>query len=682
MVKRYRHLLSPVQVGGIIFKNRMFAAAGQPHHIQGGENYPTDIMFARYENIAKNQAAAVTITDLSFGSGPQFPKSNKIELKESPNHSMSFDLTDENCQNYICHLIDALHFYGAKAVSYLPGIRVPMHEGEPEHREMEARTNDEGEPDDTPMGSMKDGKLLMPGDIDINQFDDNFVQRYMDVVAEYAAFLKKIGFDMISVHCAYRGMPSAQLLTPLLNKRTDKWGGPLENRARFLLTLFDTIKQVNGRDYPVDAVISGVEEFDPNGFSLKDICDLSHLCKGKIDMLTIRHGEIDPQHPTGFTSSPGNPTPNLYVCEAIKVGNPDVVVAASAGFRDPTYNDNVIAQNKCDVLAMCRAWICDPEYGTKILEGRGEDTVPCIRCNKCHMPNGSDLFRGVCSVNPEIGIEEKVARMKTAPARSKKIGVVGGGPAGMQAALVAAKRGHKVTLFEEKPVLGGQLLHADYASFKWPLRDYKNYMIGQLQKSGVDIHVNTKASRELLEKNQFDDVIIAIGPRFTKPGIPGEDGPKVYFAESVYGDLEKLGKRVVIIGGSETGTETGIYLGENGIENYVMCRQKKLSMDAPHAHYVNMLRGAFDKTELAHAVTRVKRYVEITQTGVVYIDHNDQKVTIPCDSVVLATGAKGRPEAMIAFNSDLYNTYYIGDCDTPGNVQKANRAGYGIASTL
>lgn len=196
----------------------------------------------------------------------------------------------------------------------------------------------------------------------------------MSQVVEPVDIKKEIGFDMAFMHMAYRGMLPARFLSPLTNKRTDEFGGSLENRARFPLMICDRIKKACGEDFLIEVAISGVDP-DPDGWTLEDTVRFAKLAEGHIDFLQLRASDIDPTHPIGFIPER---TPFLYMAEAVKDSRLGVAVVAISGFQDPKECDDAIALGKADLIAMARGIICDPEYGRKLYEGRGEDIVPCI----------------------------------------------------------------------------------------------------------------------------------------------------------------------------------------------------------------------------------------------------------------------------------------------------------------
>jgi thioredoxin reductase len=359
-----------------------------------------------------------------------------------------------------------------------------------------------------------------------------------------------------------------------------------------------------------------------------------------------------------------------------------LLVGISSGLHDPDYCESLIRDEKTDLVIMARTWICEPDYAKKLEEGRGEDVVPCVRCNKCHVPNGSDAFRSFCTVNPRLGMEEKIDRMILPVTAQKKVAVVGGGPGGMYAAMTAAKRGHQVTLYEKEAKLGGQLSHTDFASFKWPLADFKNYLITQCEKAGVRILLNTFATKEMLAKEHYDEVIVAVGAVFKKLDLPGAEGDNVHLAVDVYGKTQDLPKRIAVIGGAETGVETGMYLAETGHEVTVMCRQHALATDAAHAHYHDMLEAAWKELPDFHECCGVQKYVSVDAEGVTYIDSQGQTQKLLCDAVVMATGAIANKSGAAALYGAAPKTDYVGDCHQVGNVHFAVQTGYGAANQI
>ncbi len=657
MSTRYKNLLSPIPVGNIVLKNRMISSASMPHFLQGTMPYPTEKVIRHFANRAKNGAAGVTF-DLSLGQKMFHPdQADKQLIDVTPEHFVDININDATSQNYICQWIDQTHYYESKAIAIFPGIMTEIQMQE-ERAARESGFRGEG----------------------CNILSRKFMDNYIEEAKKVARTLKLLGFDMFSIHSAYRGGGCfGHFLTPLSNQRSDEYGGSVRNRARFMLEVLSAIKDVVGSDFPIEVLVSGQEP--AGGITLDDTVELANMADGLIDILTIRAGELDPQHPTSFTSSPECPAPYLEDAAYIKAHAPKMTICASAGFQSLDLCEQVIAEGKADMIAMARSWICDPEYGKKAYEGRGEDVVPCIRCNKCHVPNDSDKFRSFCSVNPRVGLEDQIDQLVVPPERKKSVGIVGGGPSGLQAAIECAKRGHRVTLYEASNELGGQLKHANYAKFKWPLKQFMEYQIRQAYKLGVTIQRNTFATRALLEQAGHDEVIAAVGPKFKRSGIPGADSEHVFLAVDVFGKEAVLGKKIAVIGGAEVGVETGMYLAQAGHDVTVMTRQKDLALDAAHAHYRTMLVAYYKKIPGFHPLPEVS-YRAITPEGVVYADANGNEHLLEADTVVLATGQESNADAALALYSPEYRFHMIGDCNLGGDVAKATRSAFAVASQI
>ena len=296
-------------------------------------------------------------------------------------------------------------------------------------------------------------------------------------------------------------------------------------------------------------------------------------------------------------------------------------------------------------------------------------------------------WKSVCTVNPEVGIQHKLSALVPAATAPKKVAVIGGGPAGMRCALYLRDRGHSVTLYEKSGKLGGQLLHADYSSFKWPLRDYKDYRIHQLDKQGVEVQLNTTATPELLAGQGYDAVIAALGaaPKFPPvPGLLDETGapiPGVYNPIEVYGKESELGKNVVVIGGGEIGMETAMYLAENGHEVTILSRQRKFAADADRVHYYSMFADAWSKMENLHPIKRATT-TAVAPGSVTYTDKEGVSHTIACDSIVACGGMVPAQDEALSFQDVADVFIIIGDNEATGNVQSATRAAFAAAMRI
>jgi 2,4-dienoyl-CoA reductase-like NADH-dependent reductase (Old Yellow Enzyme family)/NADPH-dependent 2,4-dienoyl-CoA reductase/sulfur reductase-like enzyme len=658
MSKKYQNLLSPIKVGNIVFKNRLTAAPSKPHFLQGPEPYPTEAVITHFANKAKNGAALVTCSGVSAGHFT-FEKEPKQYLasRAMRGHFDSFNMYEPHCQHMLSQLTEAIHFYGAKASMEI-GAEVP--------EQYDVST---GIPSIAVFG---DGGISRVG----KEIPAEMLDGIADDFALQAAVMKEVGFDMVFLHMAYRLTILGRFLSPITNKRTDQYGGSLENQARFPLMVADRIKQKCGRDFLIEATVSGSEP--PGGRTLEDTIKLAKMFAGHFDLLHLKAHSIDPSHPTGFNPEP---TPLLYMAEAIKKSNPGVAVVTVGGYQDPDICEDVIASGKADFIAMARSWISNPDYGRKLYEGRGEDVVPCLRCNGCHRSSYADPWTSVCAVNPTWGLEHKIERMIEPPTDGKKVAVIGGGPAGMEAALIAAGRGHQVTLYEKSDALGGLLKTSNNVSFKWPVRDFKNYLVRQIEKSNIKVCLNTEATAEMLQEEEYDAVLAAVGSEPIVPRIPGVDGKNVVFAKDVFGNEDALAENVVIIGGGEVGVETGMHLAEKGHKVTVLEMLDMLAPDAVPIHYYSMFKEAWEKLKNFKYILRA-RCNGIGADKVTYLDAGGAEHAIKAGSVVVAVGMKPKNDLALEFYGAGDRFFMIGDCNIAGNVQKAMRSAFSTASTL
>jgi len=259
--------------------------------------------------------------------------------------------------------------------------------------------------------------------------------------------------------------------------------------------------------------------------------------------------------------------------------------------------------------------------------------------------------------------------------------VVGGGPAGMKAALVAADRGHRVTLYEKSNALGGLLKTTDNVSFKWPLRDFLHYLVRQIAKAKVRVLLNTEATVDALKEEQYDAVLVAVGSEPIAPRIPGADGKNVMFAQDVYGNEDALAEEVVIVGGGEVGIETGMHLAEKGHRVTLLEMGAKLAPNAPPAHFYNMFRDAWERQPNLRCLVEA-RCTSVGTNKVTYTDTQGAEHAIEAGSVVIAAGVKPMNDSALEFYGAAERFFLIGDCNVVGNVQKALRSAFSIASML
>lgn len=662
MKPSYPHLLQPIKVGKFILKNRMQSSNSLPHFSQGPEEYPADATIAHFLGRARTGAAFVTMAGVDdMINHPDFPDTLDIS------HFPEFDMRNAKCQNYMVELVEAMHGVGSLVSgSLFSANRTYRYE----HEDGEVEFVDANPKEMKIEGATA---MMNPG-----VGDDVPAENLVKIAKSYGqrtAFYKKLGFDAVTIHMSYRAQLPGQLLSPLSNRRTDEYGGSFENRARFALMMLQEVRKAAGDDMLVEIQFSGVEP--EGGYSQEEGIQFLRLAEPYIDIVQVRSAEGDPNHPIPFEL---NPTPFLDLAARVKAEGLDMLVSNVGGYFDPELADRAIAEGKLDLVAMARAWISNPDYGDLVYEGRKEDIVPCLRCNKCHGRGKRDTLTTVCSVNPKFGFEA-VDRYLVTPVRERKnIAIIGGGPGGMRTALFLADRGHTVTIFEAEAELGGAIRHADYVDFKWTLRDYKDYLIRQVEKKGIHVVLNTRVTPEMVE-DRYDTVIAAVGAQPVIPRIPGADGANVTVATDAIMNSEKLGKTVVIIGGGEVGVETGMFLAQKGREVTVLEMRDELAADTTIMHYRSMFQAAWEAIPGFHFILNASAR-EIGPDCVIYTDADGAEHRLSADSVVLSVGMRAKSDEALSFYGAAPRFYMVGDCNKPGTIQTTNRSAYATAMSI
>lgn len=645
MKQQFPHLMSPIKVRNTVIRDRLMATTSVPHFISGPEKYPNDHMILHHAKRAAAGAGVVTISHTYDSVGPfSFP-----DVGGDPPHFPEYDVWDPKCQNYMIMFNDAIHYYGSKscwdlALRYDFAYDVMA---DPAHGVKEL--------------TMKE------------------IDWYIDLLKEQIDLCRPLGFDMFSIHCAYQYTFMARFLSKSINKRTDGLGGSFENRCKVPLHVLRELRKHAG-DLLISICISP-EEPEPDGYKLDEFVRYAKILdeEGLVDILQVRASRADDSHPTGYIE----PNPTLRLGEALKQCSfKNLVIAPVGGYQDPFVMEQALAEGKADMFCASRMFIADPAWGEKIAEGRPEDIIPCILCNRCHVIANDVPYLSMCSVNPEFGIQHQLHNAVEPVKRKKRVAVVGGGPAGMRAACYLADRGHEVTLYEASGRLGGQLIAASVPAFKWPLKRYLDWLIKQTEKrENIRILINTPASPERIRDEEYDACIAAVGATAMRPSIPGADGANVLTAVEALLDSSRVKGKVVVVGGGETGVETATHLGRIGHRTTILARRPELAANIMVPHIGTVVMEAVETTDGLDWFTGVS-VTEIRPDGVAYKDSQDNELFAAADTVVLASGAQARQDEGMAYYGIVPETWVIGDCTEPSSLMFANRMAYAAANNI
>ena len=662
MKPAYPSLLSPIRIGKFVLKNRMQSSNSLPHFSQGPEEYPADGTIAHFVGRARTGAAFVTFAGMDDNiDNPPLPDSLDVS------HFPDFDIHNAKCQNYLVEMIEAMHAVGSIVSGSLFSANKKYRYTHPDGTE---EIVDANPPVDVGLGATAMAYQFVGDEIsaeDLRKIAKSYGQR--------AAFYRHLGFDAVTIHMSYRAQLPGQLLSPLSNTRTDEFGGSFEGRVKFPLLMLEEIKNAVGNDMLIEIQFSAEEP--EGGYTVEEGIEFLKLAQKYVDIVQVRSAEGDPNHPIPFEL---NPTPFLKLAGRIKAEGLDFVVSNVGGYFDPEIADKAIADGLLDLVAMARAWISNPNYGDLVYAGRRDDIVPCLRCNKCHGRGKNDIFTTTCSVNPKFGFEAVDRYIGIPAGEKKKVAIIGGGPGGMRTALFLQERGHDVTIYEAEDKLGGAIKHADYVPFKWTLKDYKDYLIRQVEKRGITVKLNTRATPEMLG-DEYDTVIAAVGAQPIIPNIPGADGENVTVATDAIMHSEKIGKNVVVIGGGEVGVETGMFLAQNGRNVTVIEMRDELAADTTVMHYRSMFQAAWEAIPNFHAVLNATAKA-ITKDHVTYTDKDGTDHDLPADSVVLSVGMRSKTDEAMSFYGTGRAFWMVGDCKKPGTIQTTNRMAYGAAMNI
>jgi 2-enoate reductase len=503
-----------------------------------------------------------------------------------------------------------------------------------------------------------------------------------ELVRDYefsAKIIALAGIDAIEIH-AHQGYLLDEFMTGLWNSRTDKYGGDLDGRLRLALELVEAVRRAAGPDYPIlfkyplTHYLEGGREID-EGLEIA-----RRLEAAGVNALTVNAGSYE----TYNLAQPPTAAPracHLPLAEMTKrVVNIPVISSGKLGY--PDLAEQALQEEKADLIALGRSLLADPEWPNKVKEGRTEDIMPCIGCHQGCIGRIRKNHYCNCAVNPAPGVERRLAL--TQAEKKKTVLVIGGGPAGMEAARVAAVRGHRVTLWEKGKTLGGNLIPGSAPGFKDDFKLLLDYLTNQLRKLEVTIEVEKEATPALVEKMNPEVVLVATGATHTVPDIEGikegmDKGKVLTAVEALLGQGD-VGKSVVVIAAGLIGCETALHVAQEGKEVTIVERSDNVSGDMAWVNALHLVKMLDD-----HNVEFLlnSEVIEITEAGVELEKQKGQRFSLHADTIVLAGSLKSTGEGFAERLEDTVpEVYAIGDCVKPRGLMDAIWEGYRAARLI
>ncbi|MDM8522698.1 FAD-dependent oxidoreductase [Desulfococcaceae bacterium HSG8] len=628
-----KHLFSPIQIGTMNAKNRLLMSAMSINFGVDDKGNVTEQLTEYFVARAKGGTGMMLV-----GGGAVHPTG--LELPHLPT------LWDDECIPALIKMTDAVRPYGSKF-----GMQL-MHGGRQSYHDNKVA------PSPLPAEAVVKG---IPRELSISE-----IHELAAAFGDSARRCKEAGFDFIEIHGAH-GYLINQFLAKNSNKRQDEYGGSFENRTRFLLELFRDIKDKTGADFPVGIRING-NDYIKDGWSLEEALELAVILEREgADYLHISAGVYGSSELT---------IPSMYVDHGCFVHLADAVkkevsvpVATVGRIKSPELADRIIREGKADVVAMGRSFLADPELANKAASGDLSQIRPCIGCCLGCIHNVLQLEPGACVVNPDVGREYQLKETDEAE-DSKKILVIGAGPAGLGAARMASVRGHKVIVCDERGDVGGLARLAAIPPGRSEIMDIVNFLKNEMDRLKVEVRLNVELTREFIESVSPDAVILATGSLPEMPIIKGlfQTEMTLCMVTDVLEGKSLTGDKVIVIGGNQAGLVLADFLAEKGKQVVVLNRKKHFAeeMSSNDRFYLRE-RLKQDHVKLFKQVS-VKKFLP---DGAIFRSGGEEVVLEGFDTVVISEKMTSIRKSAELFKGTDIPVHVVGDAKSPRIIMHA-----------
>ena len=657
-MQNYGHLGKPLQIGRLTIKNRFCMApiGGGQHHLPGGGLKDETIQYlverakGGFGLIFTGAIAADGTVDPYTGGGPTI-------LQNPDAFKMTATELNERAGAYSTKIFAQITMGLGRNYPNLPAPS-PVH------------------------------VFRHPGEVSPELTRDQ-IKSKIESVVKASKIAKDSGFSGVEVHSIHWGYLLDQFALSMMNHRTDEYGGSLENRLRAAKEILEGIKQECGSDFPVSmrlglktfvkgfeqASLTGEEEI---GRTLEEGIEIAKLLESYgYDCLNVDTGIYD----SFYYACPPMYMPKGYLVELAAKAKEAVNIPILAGGRmnEADIAEKAIRDGKIDAVVLGRAALADPEYPNKVLTGHTEKIRPCIACNQGCITRLQQGKQPTCAVNPAAMREVRYALRPCV--QPKKVVVVGGGVAGMEAARTAAMRGHKVFLYEKNGSLGGNLIPGGSHSFKKEVRELNAWYQNELKALPVEIHTGETVTSEQLRNMDADVIILATGSVPVMPNIPGMDDKKVLGCMEAFAHPEKVGQKVMVIGGGLVGCEMALDYAQDGKEVMVVEALPKI-LSAGILSPIPNGQMIPDLFEHHHVTVLEKHRLSAVENGKVILESDGQKKVLDADTVVIAVGFRPAPSMAQELQGCGAVVYEIGDGQKVSTILHAVWDGYEVGNNI
>ncbi len=663
MGSKYKHVFNPIRIRGIDFKNRVTLAPPSPN-LASRDGLVTREFVEWFRMFARGGVSTIYVGNCS------------IDITECKDEAFQLDLSDDRCIRSLAKFADMGKQYGCHASFEI------NHNGENTAFETVGHAPFSSSPNISSTERSRAARLGREPIAAIEMTHEKIAET-VEKFGNAAARMKRAGMDICLVHGGHGNLIS-QFTSPLYNHRTDEYGGSTKNRARFAIEVCDAIRRKCGEDFVIEFRISA-DEIAEEGMHFDETLELIGYLKDHIDILHVSaglHSDFNMKYYRNWCQNfMMDRCFNVHYARDVKKAYPDLLVTTVGSITSLDYAEEIIANGWADFVAMCRPLMADPDMPLKYAEDRPEDRRPCLRCDSCtrHLMIPKPIF---CAVNPMSGMTTDLPDGIIPKAETKKrVAVIGGGPAGVQALQTLLDRGHDVTLYEKSGAIGGNVIGAAVPDFKIDMKDYLTWMrhtTAQCVERGAKVLLNTEATKDLLDLEKYDAIVICVGAEPVIPaGVPGIDKAHVCWAPDAEMGKHPVGEKLVVIGAGSVGLEAAYDFYKQGKQVEVVemlekeasfTRLRLTSSGSAAREFRTILEEQDIKMHYSSTLAEVRDDCIVCRN----VD-TGETTEIPCDTVLLAVGMRAKWDIVEELRHCAPETsvYHVGDCRKAATICEA-----------